>query len=202
MKVRADLKAAKREFSKLEKKAIPRAARNALNDTAFDVRMFVVRTLYPRSFPNRRNPRFPSVAFRVSRRARIGKLESRVEDVLNRYFLPMHIRGGVKIPRGRYRAVPTRNVQRTQRGVAAKHKPDRLPGAFVADLTGRGPAIWTRGKATRAGVGKLKLWYVLEPSTEVRQVFPFFRLGYAKGRQRWPRHFEREVKRALSKMRG
>lgn len=196
MKVRADLKAAKREFSKLEKKAVPRAARNALNDTAFDVRTFIVKTLYPRSFPNRRNSRFPGVAFRVSRRARIGKLESRVEDVLNRYFLPLHIKGGMKVARGQYRAVPTRRVQRTQRGVAKKHLPRNLKGGFIADF-GRGPGLWVQGKD-----GGLELMYNLEPSVNVRAVFPFFRMGYAKGRQRWPRHFERELKHAVAKMRS
>ena len=196
-RIRADIKAAQKGLSKLEKSLIPKAARNALNDTAFDVRKFVVFTLYPRSFPRRRNRRFPGVAFRVSRKARTGALRSEVSDVLDRFFIPLQIEGGLKVARGRYLAIPTRHVRRTQRGVAKNERPDQLRGSFIADLTGRGPAIWQRDR--KHG---LRLMYVLEPAAKIREAFPFYRLGYAKGRQRWPIHFDREVKHALSKVRS
>lgn len=195
-RVRGDIKAAQRKLKGLEKRVVPKAARNALNDTAFSVRKFVVFTLYPRSFPNRRNRTFPRVAFRVTSRATTGRLQSEVADRLDRYFLPLQIEGGMKLARGKWIAIPSRRIKRTQRGVAKAQRPGNLKSAFVADF-GRGPAIWQEDKA-----GGLKLMYTLKPAASIRKAFPFFRLGYAKGRQVWPRHFDREVKHALNKARA
>lgn len=205
-RVKADITSARRDFSRMQRSIVPKAARNALNDTAFDVRKFVVEVLYPRSFPRRRNHRFPGIYFRVTRRARVGSLVSQMGENprLPRNFVDLQIKGGTKIPHGRHIAVPTWNVKLTQRGPSKAQLPKALLGeggkGFVADMTGRGPAIWVRGKGSKGRLGKLKLMYVLEPSAQVSASFPFFRLGYAKARQVWPKHFDRELRHALGRL--
>lgn len=208
MRVRADVKGAQRAFGRMQRSIVPKAARNALNDTAFDVRKFVVETLWPRSFPRRRNARFPGIYFRVTRRATTGALIAQMGENprYKRNFVELQIKGGPKIPHGRHIAVPTSKVKLTQRGPSKAQTPSALlqpgRGGFVADMVGRGPGIWIRAKRGRSKApGKLSLMYVLEPTVHVDAAFPFFRLGYAKGRQVWPRHFERELRHALSRAR-
>ena len=204
IKVTADVKKAKKNLKELKTKSVQRAARNAINDTAFDVRQFVVKTLWPQTFPKRRNDRFPSVYFRVTKRAAYGSLVANVgpnRKLGYKRFVDLQIKGGKKIPRGRYVAVPTRKVQLTQRGPRKNQRPENIKGSFVADITGRGPAIWTRDKPGRQGQrGKLKMWYTLHPSIDMEAVFPYYRLGYAKARQKWPKHFDRELKHELKKL--
>jgi len=208
MRVSADIKGAKRSLSRMERSIVPKAARNALNDTAFEVRTFVVQTLWPKSFPKRRNSRFPGVYFRVTRRAATRALIAEVGEnpKTRRGFVALQIKGGPKIPHGRHIAVPTREVKMTQRGPSKAQRPAALlqagRGGFIADMVGRGPGIWVRAKKGRSKApGKLSLMYVLEPTVHIDAAFPFFRLGYAKGRQAWPKHFNRELQHAIKRMR-
>ena len=191
MQVSVDIRQAKKRLKKAQRKQIPFAASKALNDTAFTVRKFVVNTLYPRSFRHARNRRFPNVAFRVQRATK-RRLRARVYDRLDRYFLPLHETGRDKRARSGKLAVPIQ-AQRTATGrIRAADQPNRLTEGFVADLKGKGPALWVRRR------GRLKLMYVLKSTTPIDQRFPLTRLGEAKGRQVWPRHFRRALRRALA----
>ena len=192
MRVRTDIKKTMRTLNRMQRNQIPFAASKALNDTAFEVRRFVVGPLWNRSFPQSRNKRFPHVAFRVKRASK-RNLRSEVFDRLNRFFLPLHITGQDKRARGGRLAIPnTQHVRRTATGrIPKRQQPANLPNSFVADM-GRGDALYQRQRD-----GSVKLMYVLRDTSRIDARFPFFRLGYAKGRQVWPRMMDRALRLAL-----
>lgn len=190
--IKSNISAVKREMSRLERRELPKAIRNALNDTAFDVRQFTVGPLWRRSFPQARNRRFPGVAFRVIR-ASNRRLVAEVYDRLDRFFLPEHITGRDRTARAHRITVPI-GVKRTATGRIPKNKaPNNLKNAFVADL-GKGPGVWQRQRD-----GSLKLMYVLEDRVNIDKRFPFFRLGAAKARQRFPGHMQKEARFAIKR---
>ena len=192
MRVSTDIKNTMRQLNRMQRNQVPFAASKALNDTAFDVRRFVVGPLWNRSFPQSRNKRFPHVIFRV-RRAKKRDLRSEVFDRLDRYFLPLHIAGRDKTARGGRLAIPnTRHITRTATGRIPKRvQPANLPNSFVEDR-GRGPALWQRQRD-----GSVRLMYYLRSTSRIIARFPFFRLGYAKGRQVWSKNMDRALRFAL-----
>lgn len=191
LNVSADVRKAKRQLSRIERRQVPFATSLALNDTAFQVRKFIVSTVYPNAFPRARNKRFANVAFRV-RKSTKRNLVAHVYDRLDRYFLDHHIRGRAKRPRGSSALLIPVNARRTATGRI--RKADTAQGAggtFVADLQGKGPAIYRRRK------GRLVMLFTMKQSTPVRPRFDFYRLGIRRAQQAWPRAFDKAMKRAL-----
>lgn len=91
-------------------------------------------------------------------------------DVLGRASLQKHAKGGTKIPKVAHLAVPVRvNVTRGTHGVPERQRPANLQNSFVADRTGRGPAIWQR-----QANGKLVMMYVLKSTVPIPAQVPFY----------------------------
>ena len=185
-----------------QRKELPKAVRNSLNDTAFDVRKFVVQTLWPRSFPRARNPKFAKAAFNV-KRSDPKTLKAIVFDRLDKEIFRRTTTGSVRRARKGNLAIPETirgNVKIGQRGPTKANRPANIKNAIVLDLKGRGEAIY---KQTKDG---LKLMYVLKPTATQAKNFEFYKFAGAKARQRFPKHIKREVpfaiKRAERKIKG
>ncbi len=193
IRVDHNLKQWRRKLSDFQRRQIPFAMSQALNDTAFDVRRHIVDRIWPNSFPRAANKRFPNVAFRV-KKATKRNLESVVFDRLKRDWLMLHIRGGTKRPwTSRNLAVPV-GVKRTATGrISAAKSPRNLQNSFIGE---GGTAIFQRvgGKRQR----RIKMMYALTPTAQIDRVFPFFRQARLKVDQVFPRHFARRFKKALA----
>ena len=197
-----NIKHVSRAFTSIERKQIPFAIHLALNDTAFATRSFIVKRLWPNSFPAAKNKRFPGVAFRVDRSKNKRDLNAAVFDRLNRAFIPHHIMGNPKFAfHGGLLAIPTENVRRTATGkVPKRSQPRNLKHAFRHDF-GKGEAIWQRVKpgsnrANAKGRG-LKLMYVLKDTADIDRVFPFFKKGGEFAEKSFPKKFKLAMKKAL-----
>lgn len=184
----------RKELKRTQRKQIPFALSLALNNTAFATRRYVVEKLYPRAFPGARNKTFARRTFKVGKSTKY-RLHADVHDDLKRGFLDNHIHGRAKRPRGQFLAVRTRKVPRLAAGGISKAKrPANLKKSFVADLRGRGPAVWQRhGRGGR----KIKLMYTLRRTTPVDQSFDFYTSGERFVARVFPGELERAVARAL-----
>lgn len=154
----------------LSRKQLPYATASSINSTCFDIRDNTVKRTYRKAFKVR-NRNFARASFRVGRASK-RKLEGRVYDRLGREWLERQAQGGTKTPEGSNLAIPTRNTKRTASGRIGKAKrPRNLRNAFVADLHGRGKAVYQRyGRKGK----HIRLAYVLKPKARVEQRFDFY----------------------------
>lgn len=178
---------------------IPFAMSKAMNETALDIRNHIVKSVWQSSVGVKQRG-FAGRAFRVrwsrktdlvaavyadpSRVSEAGiKAIARVEEGIRHYPF-----------RSRYLAVPTFKAL-TNSGRVKKAAREALnetnPRAFVADLRGRGPAIWQRNNN-----GTLSMLFVLKPSVPTPKVFPFEREAVRLARLTWPGNVFRAVKLA------
>lgn len=193
LRVRGDIKAAVRSLSRLQRRQVPFAASVALNDVAFDTRTHIITRIWPNSFPQARNRRFPAALFRV-RKSHKRRLRAEVFQALDRDYVDIHVTGGTRTPkRGRHLAVPVQARATASGRIRSADLPRNLRGGFVADMRGRGPALW----APQGRSGRLRLMYVLKTAVPNRARFPFVRLGERFAATRWPLAFERAMRRAL-----
>ncbi|NDV20835.1 hypothetical protein GO013_15600 [Pseudodesulfovibrio sp. JC047] len=182
----------------LAKRQLPYATANAINSTCFDIRDHTVKHTYPDSFEVR-NKNFARAAFRVDK-ANKRRLVGRVYDRLQRRWLERQARGGTKRPHGSNLAIPTSNIKRTASGrVGVAKRPRNLRNAFVADLNGKGKAVYQRyGRKGR----KLRLAYVLEPRARVGKRFSFYEDATTVTNKRFPKHFSRAFAHAVRTSKG
>lgn len=193
--VTADIRRTRRQLRREQRSQVPFAVSMALNNVAFGYRNEVVNRIYPRSFPNARNKRFPGVAFRVDKASK-RRLVAAVYDRLDRYFFDYQIQGGAKKPRGTYVAVPTGDIKRTQSGkIGVNNQPRSLRNSFLVE-DARGAIIYQRKGGKRNP--RVKAAYFLRRQTQQRARFPFFREGRRYVRRNFNREFEKALKVALS----
>jgi hypothetical protein len=192
LRVKADIDKMRGQLTRMQRQQIPYAASVALNTVAFDTRQDIIKRVWPQSFRGMRNPRFPSVLFRVDKASK-GRLSSAVYQDLPRDWVQLHITGGIRRPiRASTRAVPV-GARRTATGrIRSADKPRTIKGGFITDLRGRGPALWKK-----LGKDRLQLMFVLRPSVNQRRIFPFYKEGYRYAERRWPGAFSQAVERAL-----
>src|ERR1019366_6859042 len=82
--------------------------------------------------------------------------------------------GGTKLSRNNRIAVPVaQNVRIGTHGVVKAQRPKNLTDPFVADLHGKGPALWKRTKGKGKHAKKLKMMYVLKQSVPIKRMVPF-----------------------------
>ncbi len=182
----------------LARKQLPFATANAINSTCFDIRKEIVSHTYPEAF-DVRNKHFARAAFRVGKASK-RRLVGRVYDRLGRGWLERQARGGTKRPDGSNLAIPTRNIKRTASGrIGVAKRPRNLRNAFVADLRGRGKAVYQRyGRKGK----KLRLAYVLEPRARVDQRFDFYEDANRIVNKRFVAHFSRAFAHAVRTSKG
>ena len=170
---------------------VPFAAALALTHVAKETRFRIIKRIYPKAFRKTANKSFPRALYRFERATK-RNLNSRIIQVLDRQYMTLHQKGGMRrAHKGGRIAVPV-GVSRLKSGRISKTKrPDTLKGAFKADH-GRGEGIWTRDRK-----GKLRLHYVLKRVVRIRRSYPLERQGYRYAERIWPRAFDRGIKRAL-----
>ncbi len=114
-----------------------------------------------------RNPSFIKRALQV-KPATKHDLRVEINDSLGRANLELHADGGIERAKSKF-AIPV-NVQRGAQGVPRSKAPRSLANSFVADLRGKGAAVWVRyGRKGR----RLRLMYVLRALVPVSKDVPF-----------------------------
>lgn len=116
-----------------------------------------------------RNRNFIGAALRV-KPATKRDLSVEIYDRLGRAHLELHADGGSIEARGNFAIPVESNVKRGAHGVPKRKRPRSLSNAFVADLHGKGPALWVRWGAKGR---KLRLMYVFRRATPVPKDMPF-----------------------------
>jgi hypothetical protein len=100
------------------------------------------------------------------------KHDLRVEiyDDLGRANLELHADSGTERAQSRFAIPVQNNVQRGARGVPRSKAPRSLANSFVANLRGKGAALWVRyGRKGR----RLRLMYIFRAAVEVKKDVPF-----------------------------
>lgn len=193
--VRSNISAVSKAIDAFGKRQIPFATSQALNDTAFAVRKEIVERTYPDSFTVR-NSRFASAMFRVGKASK-RNLVATVSDVLGRDYMVNQAKGGIKRPRGRNIAIPSREIKRTGTGKVPKAKQPRnlLNGkGYRTTLRSGQPVI-----AEKTGKGSAKrqrILYLLEPTARIPKRFPFYERGRKVAKDTFPRAFDRRFAQA------
>lgn len=146
---------------------VPFALSRSLNQAGVDAQTALIVQTWPDSVTVR-NPSFLRAALRRINSTK-HDLTFQIVDVLHRGSLKLHAVGGTKAARGRF-AIP--NPTNTPRGSHGVRKPDR-PRALIARTPKRKLRITPRGIFTGEH-GRLKLRYVLKPSTPQPADVPFY----------------------------
>ena len=165
-------------------RSIRTAAKEALDDTAFQVRNEIVHRTYPQSFTVR-SPKFASNAFRVYK-ASPKYLNAVIFDKTESEWLSRQAHGGVKTdPRGLV-PVPTKKVKRNQRGISKRHWQRSIlaRGGFKVTARGGENLFGKAGKSVSA-------YYFLRRRVNVPKRFPFYETGERIVRQTYTRNFSR-----------
>lgn len=192
MTVSSNYKQVIKKLNRIQKRQVPYATSQGLNDTAFDarkaLRVQVVKKLH--------NPtKFTVNAFLVERANRL-KLKSVVfvEDKRVSY-LQWAILGGIRITPGIGTGVPVNqklnkygNIPGRAKGLVKKKS------QFIATIKGI-TGVWERmgGKQAR----RVKLVTAFEQQTEYKPRFPFYKIINGVARSQFLRHFKRRFAHAV-----
>jgi hypothetical protein len=133
----------------------------AMNKAVGDTRRHLIEHTWPQSVVVK-NTSFMRAALQSSYSTK-RDLTVSIFDALGRASLKLHAEGGIKQPRGRRLAIPTRNVRRTAHGVSQSQRPRNLKNAFV-----KGERIYQRLKR------RIKVMYTLKASVRIRKDVPFY----------------------------
>lgn len=168
------------DFSELEAKALALAAvpdqipyimALALNDAAQKSRSRMIDE-WPAHVTARNSSFIGASLTTKGTRATKGNLTVEVYDKLENR-LGLLGTGGTRAARGGNVAIPSGNVRLTSRGVSGAQKPRALKNAFR-----KGDVIYQRVKQGRGkkAITRLKLMYVLRPTTAIPKQMPFYEL--------------------------
>jgi hypothetical protein len=166
-------------FDEFERKAaalgaaldqVPYALSVALNTAAENTRNLLVQDTWP-SHVKQRNTGFMQYALRREFATK-NNLRAAIYDRTGKDYIKRLDTGGTKQARKANLAIPTSNVRVGSHGVVQSQRPRNLTNTFVADMKGRGPAVWKRIDGKKKGK-RLKLMYVLKPSVQIGAMVPF-----------------------------
>lgn len=168
----SEFEAKARQLAVAAELEVPFAIALAMNRAVQNARESLMDETWGNAGIAHRNAGFIRAALHVGEWATKGNLRVEIFDQLADHTLLYKLAlGGIHTPKTKTSlAIPTRAVTRTSRGVASAQRPMNLKGSFVADLRGRGKAIWVRQKGTKG----IKLMYVLKPAVPVPALVPFF----------------------------
>jgi hypothetical protein len=201
--VKSDYKRLERRLNAIERKQLPFAFANTLNDTAFQVRKQIVGPTYDRAFEVR-DKRFASQSFRVVK-ANKRNLRAMVMQVPPRGAtgvrgnLHLHAKGGIKSARAGNLAIPSDKIKhrRRSRGVPKNLEPRELlnqPRSFVAVMKSGKRGIFKRRGKKRLPID---LMYSFEKSVVITKQYLFFEDGTMIVRNNLSRNFNKQFARAL-----
>jgi hypothetical protein len=144
---------------------VPYALALAMNRSADVTRNLLIQSTWP-AHVLQRNKSFIAASL-TTRDARASKTSLSVEiyDKLDRGNLQMQAKGGQRAPHGGSNlAVPVTGVPKTSRGVPSRLRPKNMPTAVR-----KGDALYSRDKK-----GRLRLLYILKPTTRIPKRVPFY----------------------------
>lgn len=197
--VRSNIKEVTKGLSALEKKYIPNATRNAINDTLFGLR---------KELPKEMRRVFDEpVAFTLQPSAwlvnKAGKSDLRGEILLKRAqttYLRFQVHGGTQLPRGKGIPIPLPKqramhggLKRNWKSILDKKnyfsgKPKGIPNAR--------PGIYKRDKVTKKNPGGkgLQLQVEWEKRTEYKERFDFYGFSQRYVRRHFARNFREKLR--------
>lgn len=190
--VKHDLKRLTKRLDNIQKKQIPFAASQALNDTGFDARK-ALRAQAPKKLD--RPTKFTVNAFRV-RKSNKRNLRAVVYiDPLRWAYLKWAIEGGKRKVDGKGTGVPYKaklnkfgNIPGRKKGLIKKKK------QFIATIKGI-TGVWERyGK----GGKDVRLMVAFEKDVQYERRFPFEKIVRGVAKNRFPKHLQRRLNRALA----
>ena len=202
LNIKDDIKRATRRLNDIEKRQIPQATKNAVNDTIKDIRRQIVGVTAPRAFTIR-NKTFISSQLRMEFSKDKRNIRAAVFDAKGRGNLELHARGGIKRPRGQHIAIPSRFVEgkRTKSGKISKalrprqvlSKAGRRQAFKIKFQSGQEAIVRRKGKKS----SPLQVLYLLERSARIRKSFRFHEDATKVARRVLPGHFRKRLRQAL-----
>ena len=192
--IKQDLKKLSASYKKLQKRQIPFAASQALNDVAFDAQRANQAQIAKKLD---RPTRFTVRGFRVRKSTKrnlraIIFIDPRVDK-----YLQYQIDGGTRVTDGRGTGVPTSNARLNKHG----NIPGRRKGLiknkrqFIATIKGIS-GVWERARGARDR--RVKLIVAFETRVKYRQRYPFEKINYGVANRMFSRHFATRMARAIS----
>ncbi len=202
LNIKDDIKRATRRLNDIEKRQIPQATKNTVNDTIKDIRRQIVGVTAPRAFTIR-NKRFITSQMRMEFAKDKRNVRAALFDAKGRGQLEKHARGGTKTPRGKHIAIPSREIEgkRTKSGKI----PKKLKPRTVLSKAGRRQAFRIKFQSGQEAIvrrkGKkrspLQVLYLLERRARIRKAFRFHEDATKVARRVLPGHFRRRLRQAL-----
>ena len=193
--VKSNISAVTKALDAFGKRQIPFATSLALNDAAFAVRKEIVERTYPQSFTVR-NKRFAGAMFRVGKASK-RNLTATVSDVLGRDYMTMQAEGGIKRPRGRNIAIPSRQIKRTATGkVPMAKQPRNVLGGKGYRTTLRSGQPVIAENVGRGAAKRQRVLYLLEPTARIPKRFPFYERGRKVAQTSFARAFNKRFAQA------
>lgn len=163
-KVRVESKAVERSFRDIGRSQMPFAISGAINDALFRGRRFTL-AYWRRTFPRRKNDRFPGVVVRV-RTATKRRLSGAIFDSRGLALMGIQIAGGTRRPEGGGELlVPTENVSFTRTGRPRRSATRNLIriNDTLFQRVGRGRNKTLRAMFHLARSARIKRAFVLRP---------------------------------------
>ena len=193
--VKSNISAVTEALDAFGKRQIPFATSLALNDAAFALRKEIVERTYPDSFTVR-NKRFAGAMFRVGKASK-RNLTATVSDVLGRDYMAMQAEGGIKRPRGRNIAIPSRQIKRTATGkVPMAKQPRNVLGGKGYRTTLRSGQPVIAENVGRGAAKRQRVLYLLEPTARIPKRFPFYERGRKVAQTSFARAFNKRFAQA------
>ena len=193
--VKSNISAVTKALDAFGKRQIPFATSLALNDAAFALRKEIVERTYPDSFTVR-NKRFAGAMFRVGKASK-RNLTATVSDVLGRDYMAMQAEGGIKRPRGRNIAIPSRQIKRTATGkVPMAKQPRNVLGGKGYRTTLRSGQPVIAENVGRGAAKRQRVLYLLEPTARIPKRFPFYERGRKVAQTSFARAFNKRFAQA------
>ena len=192
--LRRNIKQVSRRLTDRERRQMPFATSQALNDIAFMGRKRIIDRTFGRAFTVR-NRSFAKAAFRVKKsRKKPGPdlaTPASVFDRLDREYLALHARGGTKRARdGRNIAIPGKTLKRGAKGVRSGFRPRQALDR--EDTFRRGQFIFQRQRSNT-----LRVLYALTPTARIEKRFDFHEDLNQLGRRRFPALYARRLRNAV-----
>jgi len=190
-----------KRLNKIQRKQLPFAYSKTINDTIKAIRKRIVFKTHPKAF-DVKNKNFAKAAYRMAFSNK-RKLVGAVFDRLEKEYLVLQAKGGIKHKQGRYLAVPTRErrpikSKRTYESV----KPKALlkkPKHFVNRVRSGQLMILKRKTKKRRPLQGL---YILhETNAVIDKVFKFYEDAEKVAKQQFDRRFKVNFSRALKSAR-
>ncbi len=198
--VKADIAKATKELYRMERKQIPFAASQALNDTAWDARR-AVQIQLPRKLDRPTPWTIRGVRVKKSNKRKLAAYVGFINSTTgmpdpSRSYMKYQIHGGTRFPYSRAIKMPV-NVKRNKFGNLTRKKVNQLLANkknFQATIKGI-PGIWQRtGGRRNPGVKLLIAW---EDKAQYRPRFPLRKIVTGVTASKFHRHFNRRLAAAL-----